>query len=128
MDESIKAVLVTQFVTLAGLVLWILKDWHTKRQIRLDREQDRLDRAQLAQLTIDQLESLKEASDERVKGIIKEVVKTREVAIASAKASKIALKEANGVNAKIEKLGQKLVGEKLVDEKYSPTQLPLDLE
>jgi hypothetical protein len=102
MTDATLTLIVSNAVLIAGGLTKVIVDELRRRNDRLDREQDRLDRAQLANLTHTQLEAVKQAGDQRVKKIVEEVVKTRGVAIA-------AFREANGVNKKIESLGQQLV-------------------
>jgi hypothetical protein len=102
MTDATIALIVSQLVLIAGGIIKVVVDELRRRNDRLDREQDRLDRAQLAHLTVSQLDAVKQAGDVRVKKIVDEVVKTRSVAIA-------AFKEANGVNRKIESLGQSIL-------------------
>lgn len=97
---------------IAGGVGRFFYDLIKRKQDRLDREQDRLDRAQLATLTIEQLEAVKASGSERLKVLVREVQDVKKVAITGIRASKEALDTANGVNAKIAALGQKLVDEK----------------
>jgi protein involved in polysaccharide export with SLBB domain len=101
MTDSTITLVVTNLVLVAGGLTKVIVDELRRRNDRLDRAQDRLDREQLAQLTSAQLESIRLAGDRRVKTVVDEVVKTRQVAIK-------AFKEANGVNQKIESLGLKL--------------------
>jgi hypothetical protein len=93
-DGTVVAI-VTSIATLLGLIVKSFFDLKC-------REEDRKDREQLAKFTEKQIGSLLEAGSEREKKIVKEIIQTRGVNIK-------ALKEANGVNKKIESLGQKLV-------------------
>jgi hypothetical protein len=101
MTDSTVTLLVTNLVLVVGGLTKVVVDELRLRNARLDREQDRLDREQLAKLTTEQLDAIRLAGDRRVKTVVDEVVKTRQVAIK-------AFKEANGVNQKIESLGLKL--------------------
>lgn len=101
MTDATIALLISNGVLVAGAVTKVLVDELRRRNDRLNRAQDMLDRVQLAKLTSDQLDAIRLAGDRRVKTVVDEVVKTRQVAIK-------AFKEANGVNQKIESLGLKL--------------------
>lgn len=83
-----------------------------REQDRLDREEDRLDRQQFMEMTKEQLDGIHAAGGERARRLIGEVIKTRGVSIASAKAAKEAYKEANNVNQKIENLNQRLLDDR----------------
>lgn len=118
--ETMAAFLVLQVI---GLLTLIAKSfWDSRKseqdmrsstaqriQDRLDREQDRLDREQLAALTVEQLAEIKAAGGEREQRLVREIVRTREVATRGARKAVEAFREANGVNAKIAMLGQQLV-------------------
>ena len=93
-EGSIIAI-VTSFVTMFGLVI---KAWFDLKC----REEDRKDREQLAKFTEEQVGHLIKAGSEREKKIVGELIQTRTVNIK-------ALKEANGINKKIQSLGQTLV-------------------
>lgn len=83
------------------VLMFILKD----RSDRAARAEDRAYQLELAKITRDE-------GGKREERIVKQVQQVKEVAIAGVKNAKEAFKEANGVNAKIANLGQKLVDEK----------------
>lgn len=85
----------TSVLTLLSLIVKSLVDIK-------NRDEDRKDRKQLAELTQEQLDTILKAGGSREKKIVNELIQTRQVNIR-------ALKEANGVNKKIESLGQQLV-------------------
>lgn len=86
----------------APVVLFILKD----RSERRIRQEDRDDRERQAKLVTDSLNAIKVEGGHRERRITKQVMETKQVAIASVKNAKEAFKEANGVNVKIAALGQ----------------------
>lgn len=67
------------------------------------REQDRLDREQLARLTLEQLEEVKKAGNERLQTLVTEVQKVKTVALGSLRANLESIKVSNKYNEKIAK-------------------------
>lgn len=94
--------------TVMPIVMFVLK----AKEDRRIREEDRAERLELARITKEGLAAVKEEGGKRENRIVDEVKKVKQVAIAGVKNAKEAFKEANGVNAKIASLGQKLVDEK----------------
>ncbi len=92
------------------LLTLIIKGWWDSKQ----KKEDRAFLRDLADMTESQLQIMLEAGGEREKKIIEQVRQAKKIAILGVKEAKAAFKEANGVNAKIESLGQKLVEEKTV--------------
>lgn len=101
MTDATVTILISNAVVAGGVLTQIIITELRRRNARLDREQDRLDREQIARMTSIQLDEARLAGDARLKKVIEEVDKTRTVAIK-------AFKEANDVNKKIESLGIKI--------------------
>ena len=101
MSNEIVTLAIGQSVIMFGMILKVVWDWLVRIEDRKDREQDRLDREQLAKLNLDQLEAIQNKGAERLKTIVKEVKEVKQVAIAGIKASKNAIDVANGHNEKI---------------------------
>lgn len=105
MTEGMWTLLIAQLATLIAGAVKMWWDIRKREEDRLDREQDRLDRIQLAQLTQEQLDAVEASGNAREKKLVGEIRQTRALSI-------LAFKEANGVNKKIESLGQQLVDDK----------------
>jgi hypothetical protein len=108
LTEPMWALVVAQAALLAGGIFRLVQDYMTKRQALREREQDRLDRAQLATLTHAELEKVRVSSAERLKTLVgeiqevkSEVIKTKSAAVAGIRASKAALETANNFNGKL---------------------------
>jgi hypothetical protein len=113
-DESLRAVLISQGVLILGAIGKLVWDWWANKKVteareqdRLDREEDRKDRAQLAEFTAEQLELVRVKGDERIKKIVEELIKTRQVNIAQIKSS-------NAFNKKLDNLTSAIAESPLV--------------
>lgn len=95
MNQEVQTLIVTVCSTAA--VLFINK-YFELRSAAQAREQDRLDRKAAEELRLRELQEVKEKGAEREARIVHEIKDMKEIATT-------ALKEANGTNAKIEKLG-----------------------
>ncbi len=77
-------------------------------ELMAEREQDRLDRQELATLTAQQLETIVTLGSAREQRLTRQVMETRKVALASARMAKEMMVTANNTNDKILSLGLEL--------------------